>query len=220
MMLAAGDGHALADADGDGNLTQGNLTDVTLTGVLSGQEESSSSEAAVVGIVAACSTVAALALLAAYRRFAPLRCRLSREDTVLQLKAAQSERQHDLNYIGTELTPPPPPPAPQPHRTANLTNLRAHGLNGRVGLVNLGNTCFMNAALQCLSHTRWLADHFRGDEWRTHAEKATLVLECATAHGPGLGLVPRRAGFHTQVAARFERGQLPWLGWKAGRGLR
>ena len=163
-MLAAGHGHALADADGDGNLTQGNLTDVTLTGVLSGQEESSPSEAAVVGIVAACSTVAALALLAAYRRFALLR---SCNNVVLQMKAAQSERQHDLNYIGTELTPPPPPNAPQPHRTANLTNLRAHGLNGRVGLVNLGNTCFMNAALQCLSHTRWLADHFRGDEWHS-----------------------------------------------------
>ena len=56
MMLTAG--RALADADGDGNLTQGNLTQGTRA--LSDHEERSLSEAAVVGIVAACSTVVAL----------------------------------------------------------------------------------------------------------------------------------------------------------------
>ena len=196
-MLAAG--RALAGADGDGNLTQGNLTDGTLARALSDHEERSPSEAAIVGIVAACSTVVALVLLAAYHQFTRLQCnRLSRKDTVLQLEApARSERQHDQN-AGTELQPPPPPPpgeAVEPvdrrlfavPRLTSLTNLRAHGLNGRVGLVNLGNTCFMNAALQCLSHTRWLADHFRGDEWCSMCRKRHLgrVCHCSRPRTPG-----------------------------------
>jgi len=68
----------------------------------------------------------------------------------------------------------------------NLEEKAYGGRKGVVGLKNLGNTCYMNSGLQCLSNTKELTDYFMRDEFKSHINSSNPLgtkgnLACAYA---------------------------------------
>jgi hypothetical protein len=76
----------------------------------------------------------------------------------------------NLPPLGSRSVSPPPPPQPTaadkvPEKQAPAEPSPEYSFYGYTGLQNLGNTCYMNAAIQCLVNLTDLRDYFIGKKF-------------------------------------------------------
>ena len=73
------------------------------------------------------------------------------------------------------------------------------------GLCNIGNTCYLNSALQCLFHTKGFRDYFMSDEWKTHRHPAKKGHELVEETSALLHAVEAAPGGGRIVPVKFVR---------------
>ncbi|KAL6623381.1 hypothetical protein ACP70R_033260 [Stipagrostis hirtigluma subsp. patula] len=80
--------------------------------------------------------------------------------------------------------------------------------SGLTGLDNLGNTCFMNSAVQCLAHTSKLVDYFLGDYYKEINPHNPLGMKGELAYAFGDLLRKLWATDRTPVTPRLFKAKL------------